>query len=98
MLKTDKMLELLERKNPPALTLKRRNGILSVEKLRKTAMAMFAGIPELKRSAVLGLLFLWHDHWPEAHAAAHEHEGDSNSDLLHALVHRREGDYGNSDY
>ncbi len=83
-------------KNPPFLTLKKRHGVLSVPDLRRAGAA--TEVPERKRMALLGLLFLWHDHWTEAHAAAHEGEGDADYDLLHALVHRREGDYGNSEY
>lgn len=56
-------------------------------------------IRELSRDAGLvaaGLLLLWHDHWNAAHEVAQSREGDPDHDLLHALAHRREGDYGNA--
>lgn len=33
-----------------------------------------------------------------AHKIAQEHEGDPLADTLHAVIHRREGDYSNSLY
>ncbi len=96
MSKMNKNAEYMDRKNPPALTLKPRKETLSTRELN--AIVESLKIPERSRTVISGLLFLWHDHWKEAHAAAHEHEGDADYDLLHALVHRREGDYWNSEY
>ena len=47
---------------------------------------------------ILALALLWHDRLGEAHALVQEREGDADADLLHALLHRREGDYGNAKY
>jgi len=36
--------------------------------------------------------------WHAAHAIAQRHEGDSEADWLHAILHKTEGDAGNSQY
>jgi hypothetical protein len=36
--------------------------------------------------------------WEEAHAIAQRHEGDPVADWLHAVLHKMEGDDGNSRY
>lgn len=33
-----------------------------------------------------------------AHKIAQQHEGDAIADTIHAIVHRREGDFSNSNY
>jgi hypothetical protein len=45
-----------------------------------------------------GLTLLWHGDWDSAHEIAQSREGVPDYDLLHAIVHRREGDFGNSGY
>ena len=89
--------ELLDSDNPPTLTLKPRPGILSIVKIRSRMRAL-PGLSGSRREAALGLLYLWHDHWPAAHDVAQAHEGEPDFDLLHAIGHRREGDYENSIY
>ncbi len=44
------------------------------------------------------LALLWHDRHDAAHELVQAREGDPDADLLHALLHRREGDYGNARY
>jgi hypothetical protein len=44
------------------------------------------------------LLHLLNDDLQRVHAIAQSMEGDRTADYLHAIVHRREGDYGNSKY
>src|ERR1700734_926652 len=95
-MKKNKNSAWMDRKSSPALTIKRRTGTLSIPELQTIVESL--GVSKSKYTVILGLLFLWHDHWSEAHAAAHEGEGTPDYDLLHALVHRREGDYGNSKY
>ena len=36
--------------------------------------------------------------WQSAHVIAQEHEGDALADWIHAVVHKMEGDQGNSRY
>ena len=97
MLKFNEMSGCFDGKNPPELTLKKRSRTKSISDLQKAVSGM-SGLSDERRMAVLGLLFLWHDHWTEAHKATDDYEGTPDSDLLHAMVHRREGDYGNSEY
>lgn len=46
---------------------------------------------------IRGLALLWHDHHEPAHAIAQAIE-DADGSLLHAILHRREPDYGNAAY
>ena len=98
MTKMDKITELMERKNPPLLTLKKRSGTVAIPALHEAVDAELSGIPDEKRQVILGLLFLWHDLGDAAHTATEKYEGQPDSDLLHSFFHRREGDYGNSEY
>jgi hypothetical protein len=82
--------------NPPALNLEIRSGVLSSEEVRMRASRMPLDAP--RRELLVGLALLWHDDWNGAHAVAQRHEGRPDFDLLHAMGHRREGDFGNSDY
>lgn len=87
---------------PPALRIVPRPGTREVEALR--AVVEVHGLPAsardcARRNRVLeGLVLLWHDHWEAAHEIAQSLEGDPDHDLLHGIVHRREGDYANAEY
>lgn len=48
--------------------------------------------PELLRACAL----LWHDRLESAHGLVMRREGDRLADTLHAIIHRRERDEGNS--
>ena len=52
------------------------------------------GLPPLATALVL----LWHDHLDAAHVLVQAAEGDPDADLIHAWLHRREGDAANSRY
>lgn len=69
---------------------------LSLDAVRAHANA--APLPPPRRRLLEGLALLWHDHWEAAHAIAQSHEGQVDYDLLHAIGHRREGDYPNAEY
>ncbi|AFR96782.2 hypothetical protein C343_04909 [Cryptococcus neoformans C23] len=47
---------------------------------------------------VKAALHLVNDDINRCHLIAQDHEGDPTADLLHATLHRREGDYWNSKY
>lgn len=87
---------------PPGLRLSARPGTRVAASARSEAAArgLPASAPDAaRRNRVLeGLALLWHDHGDAAHEIAQDREGDPDHDLLHALFHRREGDYGNADY
>jgi len=48
--------------------------------------------------AMLAGLWIWNDDLKESHAIVQQHEGDPTHSLWHAILHRREGDFGNSKY
>lgn len=87
---------------PPALRMVPRPGTRDPEALRAVVSAhgIAGDSPEAgRRNRILeGLVLLWHDHWDAAHEIAQSSEGEPDHDLLHALVHRREGDHGNAGY
>lgn len=86
----------------PSLRLAPRPGTRDADSVRALAAAhaLPASAPDAaRRNRVLeGLALLWHDHGEAAHEIAQTREGDPDHDLLHALFHRREGDYGNAEY
>lgn len=49
------------------------------------------------RNLIRGLVLLWHDHHEPAHAIAQD-DPSADGSLLHAILHRREPDYGNAGY
>ena len=87
---------------PPSLRLNARPDTLTQAAVRALALAHALPLPipdAARRNQVLaGLALLWHDHWDECHKIAQADEGDPGHDLLHALFHRREGDFGNAEY
>jgi len=58
--------------------------------------------PEIENSDAPGLakigLHLLNDDLEASHALAQAHEGEPLADYWHAIIHRRDGDYGNSRY
>lgn len=85
--------------NAPALDRRKRANRKALADLREHYDPLFASrLNGAKKNALTALVYMWHDHWDEAHALAQAHEGDPDCDLVHALLHRREGDSGNSRY
>ena len=82
--------ELLQTGRPPEIGPGRRSGTLSVADLER---ALGGGARPLLRATVL----LWHDHLDEAHHIVQDIENADGS-YLHAIMHRREPDYGNAKY
>jgi len=56
-----------------------------------------AGLTGQRRQAVLALLLLWHDHLDASHVLSQGMDNPEGS-FVHALMHRREPDYGNACY
>lgn len=65
---------------------------------KSIAMSAAGRVPPQSLAVFQGLLFLWHDHWALAHEVAQSREGEPDHDLLHAVLHRREGDFANAGY
>ena len=87
-----------DRGNPPLLDQGKRSGTLSLKAIQAIAAENSDFFKVSKGRVALGLVFLWHDHWEEAHKIAQFDEGEFDHDLLHAIVHRRENDFANSAY
>lgn len=51
-----------------------------------------------RRAAALALALLWHDDLDGAHRLCQAHEDDADCNYVHALLHRREGDFANAKY
>lgn len=75
-----------------------RPGLLDGKAVREAAKRLAGRIPPENLPVFEGLLCLWHDHWTLAHEAAQSREGEPDHDLLHAISHRREGDFANAGY
>jgi hypothetical protein len=79
-----------------------RAGLMGPGEIGKAVAALAKRLParpDPDRLRVLeGLALLWHDHWDAAHEIAQSREGDPDHDLLHAMLHRREGDFANAGY
>ena len=91
--------QLLVTPQPPALGPARRAGTLAEPEL---ATALDPMLARAKVSAPTGeliraLLLLWHDHLEASHSIS---QGIENTDgsFIHAIMHRREPDAGNSKY
>jgi hypothetical protein len=48
-------------------------------------------------ACILSALWLWHDYLDESHVISQKVENETGS-FWHAIMHRREGDFGNSKY
>lgn len=83
-----------DRSKPPRLDDSIRPDVLSEREVLALPLAVTGARAEVAR----GLLLLWHDHWDAAHRVAQRDEGDPDHDHLHAIAHRREGDFGNAGY
>ncbi len=76
-----------------------RSGVLSQSALNVELQKAFRQIrlSNQKQELIRALVLLWHDHLGAAHEIA---QGIDNADgaYVHAIMHRREPDYGNSAY
>ena len=82
--------QFLQTAQPPELGPARRQGAQSTAEIER---ALGAKVSPLLRATVL----LWHDHLDEAHEIVQDVDSADGS-YLHAIMHRREPDYGNAKY
>lgn len=67
--------------------------------LRSAVHGVSAGLDRTASNSVQGGLFLMNDCLDESHACSQSIEGEGqNGDYWHAIMHRREPDYGNAKY
>lgn len=75
-----------------------RSGVSNAAALTRALTPSLAGLDDERRDAALALALLWHDDLDGAHRLCQAHEGHPDNDYVHALLHRREGDFGNAKY
>ncbi|HEX3134444.1 MAG TPA: hypothetical protein VHX44_12775 [Planctomycetota bacterium] len=75
-----------------------RAGVAAAASVKRVLAGALAGLSVERRDAALGLALLWHDDLDGAHALCQAHEGHADCDYVHALLHRREGDFANAKY
>ena len=75
-----------------------RPGIADAATIRRLLAATVRGLTEERHDAALALALLWHDHFDDAHQLCQAHEGHADCDYVHAVLHRREGDFANAKY
>lgn len=95
----DLLRELLDTAGLPELGPESRQGALPAAELepRITRALEASQVPSAKYELVRGAVLLWHDHLEESHAIAQDIHNTDGS-FLHAIMHRREPDAGNSQY
>ena len=90
---------LLETPEPPDLGPGPRKGVDSESDLEVKLKTFFLErkLPIQQEQLVRALTLLWHDHLETAHGIAQDIE-TSDGSFVHAIMHRREPDYGNAKY
>lgn len=91
--------QLLDPSLPPELGPGPRSGVKSLDELKDELEIAFRATPAPPRTRELvrALVLLWHDHLDAAHRIV-QNLADADGSLIHALMHRREPDFGNSQY
>jgi len=74
-----------------------RAGVLGVDKLDVQLRKPLEGLPFSLQQLIRAVVYLWHDHFENAHSIAQGIETADGS-YLHGILHRREPDYSNARY
>jgi hypothetical protein len=95
----DVFLEFLSTATIPELGPGPRDGVQSAQTLEASvrAAAETQRLGRREADAVRALILLWHDHHDIAHGIVQEMPTPEGS-YVHAILHRREPDYGNAKY
>lgn len=83
---------------PPGLGPEARPEAWDEGRVAAGAAGLATGLPARQAELLHACLLLWHDRLDAAHRLVQEREGDRDADCLHAIMHRREPDEGNSRY
>ncbi|MBN8525540.1 MAG: hypothetical protein J0M02_09405 [Planctomycetes bacterium] len=83
---------------PPELGPGSRPGAFSERAVMAAVTPFVSGLAPGRADALTACALLWHDHLDAAHRLVQRHEGDRDADCIHAIMHRREPDEGNSRY
>jgi hypothetical protein len=91
--------KLLATTEPPELGPGPRPGILAEAVLEPKLDELFdrGEVAGAKQPLVRALVLLWHDHLESAHVIS-QSIASADGSLIHAIMHRREPDYGNAKY
>ena len=95
----DGVNKFLATPEPPELGPGPRSGVQSEEELSGKFQELFstAKLPAQKQQLLRALVLLWHDHLESAHVIAQDID-TADGAFVHAIMHRREPDYGNAKY
>jgi len=95
----DGVNKFLATPEPPELGPGPRSGVQSEEELNGKFQRFFstAKLPAQKQQLLRALVLLWHDHLESAHVIAQDID-TADGAFVHAIMHRREPDYGNAKY
>lgn len=94
------LIDALATSEPPQLDFTPRPGTLSVAEVTATVESWCNGksLSADRQALLLALALLYHDHEAAAHELVQAREGQPDADLIHAILHRREGDAENAGY
>jgi hypothetical protein len=99
MFEEKQLAALLKTSELPELGPGPRSGVLSRSSLDVELQKIFqqTQLSSEKQELLRALVFLWHDHLDAAHEIAQSIDNPDGA-YVHAIMHRREPDYGNSAY
>lgn len=84
----------------PSLDASRRATAFAEDEARRRVAGFLAdhpSVPVARHGHLLSVALLWHDHLDASHTLSQD-LGDADGSYVHALMHRREGDYSNAKY
>lgn len=89
--------DLLSMSTLPELGPGPRQGVRSIDELNAAFRKLREASNDANADLAIAVVLLWHDHLDAAHSIAQAKE-NSDGSYAHAIMHRREPDYGNAKY